>query len=384
MLNTNKTVTLILALTAYFSFRSSAQTQSNVSYGTDALQKLDYFAASNPNSPVVVVVHGGGWYTGDKNGLPYKNAAQLFNNQGYAVVNINYRLTPSVTYPSHIEDLACALAWTKKNASTFNGDSSRVALYGHSAGGQMSAFLGVNHKSISLSNCSYSSGLNVDAVLLSSATVDFDLTNPSGWNSINNMLGDSAVYWNVAQPVNHSSKNFDTKFLILCGELDDLWIGQDSVFHDSLKQYGHCSELKMFMANDHNSLIENLTVSDTVFKSMVTFLDSLWYGNLCPPAGLIDDKELKKKTDIIVYPNPFNISTDIEYYVSNNTEVLLLIYNVNNQLVKTLVNVEQTQGIHRISWDRKNNNSKNVSNGIYYCKMLIDDTVTYKRIILVD
>lgn len=188
-------VIYLLVMAAFYPLQLFSQpTQSDVAYGVDPLQELDYYSAPGPNSPVIIVVHGGGWWTGDKSGLPYANAAQLFNDEGYAVVNINYRLTPAVTFPAHISDLACAIAWTKKNASLFNGDSSRVALYGHSAGGQIAAYLGTNADGALLAGCNHSSGLNIDGVLLTSATVDFDMTNPANWPPIKRMLGDSARY----------------------------------------------------------------------------------------------------------------------------------------------------------------------------------------------
>jgi acetyl esterase/lipase len=251
--------------------------QTEVSYGKNSLQKLDYYVAKKPNSPIVIVVHGGGWFKGDKSGLPYTNASKLFNKKGYAVVNINYRLTADpnpVTYPKHIEDLACALAWAKNNASLFNGDSSRVAIYGHSAGGQMGAYLGVCPNTI-LSGCFNTAGMNVDGVILTSATVDFDMTNPDNWHPIRKMLGNSQL-WDVAQPINHCANNFDTKFLILCAQNDELWIEQDSAFHDSLTYYNHYSQLKMFTGYDHLSLISSLNATNPVFLSMIDFLDKLW------------------------------------------------------------------------------------------------------------
>lgn len=337
-----------------------SQTQSNISYGADNLQKLDYWTAASPNSPIVVVIHGGGWFTGDKNGTPYKNAAQLFNNEGYAVVNINYRLTPNVTYPEHIEDLVCALAWTKNNAASLNGDSGRIALYGHSAGGQIAAYLGVRPLNAMLSGCSNTSGLNVDAVLLTSATVDFDMTNPNNWTPIKNMLGDSALYWNIAQPMNHCFNNFDTKFLILCGESDDLWIGQDSVFYDSLTFYSHCSYLQMFSGNDHNSLLDNLTSTNAVWITMRDFLDSLWNGNLCQNPTANQNIDFQKENFIQVFPNPFSHTLQITNVGELRiTKLELNIFDVMGKMVfqKTLNSKIETLNL-------------DLPNGIYFYKVL--------------
>jgi|GEM_PF-7050149 len=65
----------------------------NVPYGSDPAQKLDLGLPANRtnNSALVLVIHGGGWATGDKAELNW-----LLNGlkaRGFAVANINYRLT---------------------------------------------------------------------------------------------------------------------------------------------------------------------------------------------------------------------------------------------------------------------------------------------------
>lgn len=365
-----KLFSLYLLLHTSFSF-SIAQTE--ISYGTDPLQKLDYYSASNPNSPIVMVVHGGGWFTGDKSGLPYQNAAQLFQLEGYAVVNINYRLTPNVTYPSNIEDLACALAWTKNNTSLFNGDSSRVAIYGHSAGGHLAAYLGVRPINSMLAGCTNTSGLNVDGVVLTSATVNFDMTNPANWQPIINMLGDTSLYWNIAQPVNHCANNFDTKFLILCGENDNLWISQDSAFHDSLILYSHCSTLKMFLGNDHNSLLENLSAIDPVFKNMTDFLDSLWYGTLCPTTGI--ESTILSDNFVKIYPNPLTQSTTLIFENPKSENCTLTLYDSYGRTVRKITDIMTG----RVEIERHN-----LKCGLYFFQLQTDKQIIANSKLAID
>lgn len=379
-----KIVICLLVMATYPLLVFAQPTQSNVPYGTDPLQKLDYYSAPGSNSPVIIVVHGGGWWTGDKSGRPYANAAQLFNDEGYAVVNINYRLTPAVTFPSHISDLACALAWAKNHASLLNGDSSRVAIYGHSAGGQMAAYLGTNLDKNLLTGCNQNAGLNVDGILLTSATVDFDMTNPANWPPIKNMLGDSAAYWEVAQPINHTANNFDTKFLILCGDLDDLGYEQDFAFNDSLAVRGHCSRVQLFRGEDHNSLLENLAPADTVFKTMLAFLDSLWQGNLCLITGIdLNNEGISAFNLAQNYPNPFNSNTTIRYDLPKPARVVLKMYDLLGQEVRTLVNENQLAGSKSIVWDGKSNSGQNVSSGIYLYKLQTPEFVKTKKLLLI-
>jgi acetyl esterase/lipase len=57
------------------------------------------------------------------------------------VVTVNYRLSPSVTHPAHIEDIARAFAWVAENIADYGGDPSRIVVGGHSAGGHLASLL---------------------------------------------------------------------------------------------------------------------------------------------------------------------------------------------------------------------------------------------------
>ncbi|MEE3241751.1 MAG: FlgD immunoglobulin-like domain containing protein, partial [Candidatus Neomarinimicrobiota bacterium] len=69
------------------------------------------------------------------------------------------------------------------------------------------------------------------------------------------------------------------------------------------------------------------------------------------------------------YPNPFTSSTTIEYDVPETQQIVLRIFNIRGQLVKTLVEEEQTAGYKSVIWDGTNNNGDPVSAGIYFCQM---------------
>ncbi|MCB9845441.1 MAG: alpha/beta hydrolase fold domain-containing protein [Phycisphaeraceae bacterium] len=89
--------------------------------------------------PVVVYVHGGAWSIGDKARVQSKPAH--FVEAGFVFVSLNYRLSPDVTHPAHVEDVASALAWIHAHAREFGGDPERVILTGHSAGAHLVALV---------------------------------------------------------------------------------------------------------------------------------------------------------------------------------------------------------------------------------------------------
>jgi len=117
--------------------------RKDISFGQDALQKLDVYSPKSASKlPVIIMVHGGAWYTGNKvNGGVVGNKAAYFLDHGYVFVSINYRLWPKAHIPEQVQDLALALACVQKNASAWGGDGSKVILMGHSAGAHLISML---------------------------------------------------------------------------------------------------------------------------------------------------------------------------------------------------------------------------------------------------
>ena len=81
--------------------------------------------------------HGGGFVGGDKN--DYANLPTFLSQHGMVAVNADYRLAPKVTWPAESQDVGALVAFLKKNAAKYGGDSRRIVLIGHSAGANIVA-----------------------------------------------------------------------------------------------------------------------------------------------------------------------------------------------------------------------------------------------------
>lgn len=114
-------------------FEQPAPTMSNVSYGPDPRNVLDFWVASGDGPrPLLVYIHGGGWLTGDKS---LKGPAiQPFLDKGISFAAINYRLTPEHPLPAPVHDAARAIQFLRSKASSWNIDTTHIALTGPSAG----------------------------------------------------------------------------------------------------------------------------------------------------------------------------------------------------------------------------------------------------------
>lgn len=82
------------------------------------------------------------------------------------------------------------------------------------------------------------------------------------------------------------------------------------------------------------------------------------------------------------YPNPFNPSTTIKYSIKEHAHVLLKIYNVAGQLMKTLVDEEKDPGVYAMQWNGRNNSGDPVASGVYFYKLITKDFSKTKKLVI--
>jgi acetyl esterase len=87
--------------------------------------------------PVVVMLHGGGWAAGSLR--THRKLAMHFAANGYLTINVDYRLAPENPFPAGFDDCVFAAHWASENVHKWDGDPSRMALAGDSAGANLAA-----------------------------------------------------------------------------------------------------------------------------------------------------------------------------------------------------------------------------------------------------
>ena len=106
----------------------------------DNKDKLDlYLPEGRTNAPVIVSYYGNQLMGGDKDEDGF--IGQRFASAGIVTVVVNYRLSPEVSHPAHIQDAAASFAWVKRHIPEYGGDADRVFVIGYSAGGYLAALL---------------------------------------------------------------------------------------------------------------------------------------------------------------------------------------------------------------------------------------------------
>ena len=94
-------------------------------------------SSSKQASPLVVMIHGGGWSRGGRFGMGLSKWAGYLASSGLTVASIDYRLAPKTSFPDSFEDCLDAIDWAVDHATSFGADASRFGLWGDSAGGHL-------------------------------------------------------------------------------------------------------------------------------------------------------------------------------------------------------------------------------------------------------
>jgi acetyl esterase/lipase len=196
--------------------------------------------------PAVICIHGGGWVSGDKSDM--HEVARRFAAAGFAAFCPQYRLAPLYPYPAAIEDCREFLRFVSEHAQRLHIDADRVASFGNSAGGHLSALLAMSNADARVNAAIDVSGLT-------------DLTKPQenhpaiSWDFIGQFMGvpyaGNESKWIEASPLFQVTPE-SAPMLIVHGVDDDIvWVEQSKKLHDALIEAGVKSDLRLLDSEGH-------------------------------------------------------------------------------------------------------------------------------------
>ena len=118
-------------------------TLKDTPYG-DRNLRVDVFTPEKEGLyPALIMVHGGGWRAGNKS-LQVPMAEQIAAS-GYVTVTVEYQLSMEAKYPAAVYNIKAAIRWMRANADTYNIDTTKIAISGCSAGGQLAMLVGMTN-----------------------------------------------------------------------------------------------------------------------------------------------------------------------------------------------------------------------------------------------
>lgn len=109
--------------------------------GDAAFRVRVYKTAADTPRAALMYIHGGGWTIGDVEGGYDYLCRDIASQLDIVVVSVDYRLAPEHKFPAAVDDVVTALSWLRESAETLGIDTSRIAVAGDSAGGNLTTVL---------------------------------------------------------------------------------------------------------------------------------------------------------------------------------------------------------------------------------------------------
>jgi acetyl esterase/lipase len=227
--------------------------REGVVFGTGGGRELrcDIFEppAGVKNGIGVLLVHGGGWSSGDRTQL--KGYGVLLGRRGYTCIASEYRLTGESLWPAQIEDVKCALRYMRANAAELGVDPERIVVSGNSAGGHLSLMSGA------LSDPTFEgSGGNAEHASSVAAVISF--YPPTGldardWGGMPALFGKGAAPDTIrsASPLTYATPNFPPTLLIQGNKDEVVPAAEATNMYEALDKAGVPVELHMFANQPH-------------------------------------------------------------------------------------------------------------------------------------
>ena len=254
--------------------------ETNINYCKIGDRKLlmDVFYAklkASSKRTAVIIIHGGGWRSGNRT-LHYP-LAQRLAKLGYVCFTPEYRLSTEALYPAGVYDIKTAIRWVRKNAAKYNLNEDRIAVAGHSAGGELAAMMGATNgiKEFEGDGCNKNISSKVNAVIDIDGLLAFihpesgEGDDSKRTSAATNWFGYSKTenpeLWKQGSPLTHVGPH-TTPILFLNSNVARMHAGRTD-YINVLNRYHIYSQVKTFDA-PHSFILFN-----PWFDSSVVYID---------------------------------------------------------------------------------------------------------------
>jgi acetyl esterase/lipase len=240
--------------------------------------------------PVLLQIHGGAWMMGDKGGQALPLMYELAS-RGWICVAANYRLSPSVSFPTHLIDCKSALCWIRENGEEYGMNTDFVAVTGGSAGGHLAALMGLTANLPELQPDHLETDTSVQACIPFYGIYDFLVRYDQHPNRqtyerfltgkvLHETLQDNPDLWDQACPVAQIHADAPP-FMVVHGSLDSLAaVSEGRVFSKKLREVSLSPVVYLEMPGAEHAfeMVHSMRTEHTV-EGVYKFLEWVRSGN---------------------------------------------------------------------------------------------------------
>jgi len=237
--------------------------QQNIVYQSFSNRNLhfdSYVFKSDEKLPAIIMLHDGGWKSGDKSMLqPFAEAIAI---KGYQCFAIEYRLSDEAKYPAGIHDVMKAIDYIKNNAEKFNVDTMKIAILGRSSGGQMASLIGTKF------NADIKAIVNIDGVLAFHHPESAEGKYATLW--LGGTYEEVTEIWKDASALTHVDKN-TPPILFINSQHDRFHAGRNDMI-EKLNKYKIYSKVEQIPDSPHTFWLFHPWFEQTI-QYTINFLD---------------------------------------------------------------------------------------------------------------
>jgi acetyl esterase/lipase len=235
--------------------------------------------------PIVLDLHGGAW--NGKNRLAEEPMDRALAASGLLVVAVDLTLAPEAPYPACVLDANFAVRWLKANAATWNGNTSKIGVYGSSSGGHVAELLAMRPHDPRYNSIPLSTASNVDATVAyvamrSPISNTFERYENAQRRGNAGMMKNNKVFFNPWETIHESNpqeilerkeKVTLVPFLIMQGALDDNMLPEiQEKFVKTYKDAGGACDYRLFANSVHEWVAEPGPQTDKARETVKDFI----------------------------------------------------------------------------------------------------------------
>lgn len=265
---------LSIALLLFILTGCSVQKSMDIAYSPQHKLQLDVYASkkSETPKPVFVFIHGGSWKSGKKSQYGFLGKGMVKN--GAVAVIIDYRLSDLTTYDGMGTDAATAVKWVKQNITAYGGDTNRIYVSGHSAGGHLAALIATDN--------SYFNDLKIKNPIRGTILIDaFGLdmytymqeADPKYYNIFSPTFTTDTGKWKKASPISHLRKDVPPFLIFLGGKTGSGIVKDNTRFFDALVKYQPETKMIVVKRRRHIGMIfQYINRYNKGYKDIIGFM----------------------------------------------------------------------------------------------------------------